>query len=265
VQNNPAVRLYNLSQRLRSASGNRSPARLWAQALDIHINRELTGPLLIEVTQGILGFLDLLKETETGVQELEFDDFYSEAFPPLKAVAEVSLSNLGANQSNLTQPITDETVTLLRVIASEWEKKKADPKIDEQVLQRIQAEAHALFEAIKRAELDHDLKRLLLLLTSEIEQSIQHYRISGPDGLERALALIIGHASLNKDILDKARADQRTKIWRVRFYKIATKLFEVVKFANDTRKTIDTISPLVRLLGATDEIPPVDLEDPGKE
>ena len=260
VRNNPAVRLYNLTQRLRSTSGNGSPARLWAQALDIHINRELTGPLFIEVAQGILSFLELLKETETGIQELEFEDFYLEAFPPLKLVAQVSLSNLRSNQSNLTRPITDETITLLKVIASEWGKKKADPKIDEQVLQRIQSEAHALFEAIKRAEIDPGLKRLLLLLTTEIEQSIQHYRITGPEGLERALALTRGYASLNKDILDKASTDPRTRIWWDRFYKIANKLFEVVKFANDTRKTIDTVSPLVHLLGATDEIPPVDVD-----
>jgi len=260
VRNNPAVRLYNLTQRLRSTSGNGSPARLWAQALDIHINRELTGPVFIEVAQGILSFLELLKETETGIKELGFEDFYLEAFPPLKLVAQVSLSNLRGNQSNLTRPITDETITLLKVIASEWGKKKADPKIDEQVLQRIQSEAHALFEAIKRVEIDPGLKRLLLLLTTEIEQSIQHYRISGPEGLERALALIRGYASLNKDILDKASTDPRTRIWWDRFYKIANKLFEVVKFANDTRKTIDTVSPLVHLLGATDEIPPVDVD-----
>lgn len=260
MQNNPAVRLYSLTQRLRSASGNSPPARLWALALDIPINREMTGPLFIQVGEGILAYIDLLNETETGIQELEFDDFYSEAFPPLRLVAEVSLSNLRANQSNLTRPITDETITLLRVIASEWGKKKPDPNISEEVLQRIQAEVRALFEAVKRAEIDRDLKRLILSLTSEIEQAIQQYRIGGREGLERALELIIGRASLKKDILDKARADQRTKIWWDRFYNIAIKIFEVVKFANDTRKTIDTISPFVRLLGATDEIPPVNLD-----
>jgi len=260
VQNNPALRLYNLTQRLRSTSGNGPPARLWAQALDIPINREMTGPLFIQVVQGILAFLELLDEIEAGIEELEFDDFYSDVFPPLRLVAQVSLSNLRANQLNLTQPITDETITLLRVIASEWGKKKPDPNIGEETLKEIQAEAHALFEAIKRAEIDPRLKRLILLLTTEIEQSIQHYRINGPEGLERARALIIGYARLEKDILDEAQTDQHSKIWWDRFYKIATKLFDVVKFANDTRKTIDTISPLVRLLGATDEIPPVDLD-----
>lgn len=260
MQNNPAVRLYILTQRLTSNSGSGPPARLWAQALDIPTNRQMTGPFFEKVARGILAFLDLLNETEAGIQELEFDDFYSEAFPPLRLVAQVSLSNLRANQSNLTRPITDETITLLRVIAAEWGKKKPDPNIGDEVLKDIQAEAHALFEAIKRAEINQDLKRLILLLTSEIEQSIQHYRISGPEGLERARALIIGYARLNQDIVDKATADQRTKIWWDRFYKIANKLFDAVKFANDTRKTIDTISPLVRLLSATDEIPPVDID-----
>jgi hypothetical protein len=238
---------------------------LWALALDIPLNHEMTGPPFIQVVQGILAFLDLLNEAETGIRELEFDAFYSEAFPPLRQVGEVSLSNLRANQTNLTRPITDETLTLLRVIGSEWGKKKPDPNIGEGVLKEIQAEAHSLFEAVKRAEIDQDLKRLILALTSEIEQAIQQYRIGGPEGLKRALALIIGQANLNIEIVDKAKADQRTKIWWTRFYKIAVKFYEIVRFANDTRKTIEGISPFVRLVGsAPDEIPPVDLSGSGK-
>ena len=197
MENNPAVRLYDLTRRLRSTSGNGPPARLWAQALDIPVNRKMTGPLFVQVGKGILAFIDLLDETESGIKELGFDDFYSEAFPPLRLVAQVSLSNLRANQSNLTRPITDETIILLRVIAAEWGKKKPDSNI-------------------------------------------------GPK------------------VIDKARTEQRTKIWWGRFYKIANKLFEVVKVANDTRKTIDIIRPFVRLRGATDEIPPVDIDGPDK-
>lgn len=265
MQNNPAARLYNLARRLRSTSGGGPPARLWAEALDIPINQEMTGPLFIQVVQAILAFLDLLNETEAGLQELGFDDFYSEAFPPLRLVAQVSLSNLRANQSHLTRPITDETLTLLRVIASEWGKKKPDPKIDAEVLKEIQMQAHDLFEAVKRAEIDGDLKRLILSLTAEIEQAIQQYRICGPEALKRALALIIGQANLNIELLDKANVDERTTIWWTRFQKVAVKFSEIVKLANDTRKTVEAVSPFIRLVGgAPDEIPPVDLGGHGK-
>lgn len=265
MQNNPAVRLYDLTKRLRSTSGNGSPARVWAQALDIPINHEMTGLPLVQVVQGILAFLELVKVTERGIHELEFDDFYSEVFPPLKRVVQVSLSNLRASQSNLTRPITDETLTLLRVIAAEWGKKKPGLQIDEEVLKEIQAEAHDLFETVKRAEFDEDLKRLILSLTSEIEQAIKQYRIGGPEGLKRALALLIGQVNLNLELVDKARANERTKIWWARFYKVAVKLSEVLKFASDTRKTIEAISPFVGLAGGTpDEIPPVELDRPGK-
>lgn len=266
MQNNPAARLYTLARRLRSTSCSGPPARLWAQALDIPINQELTGPPFIQVVQEILAFLDLLNDTETHLHELEFDDFYSEAFPPLRQVVQVSLSNLRANQSNLTRPLTDETLTLLRVIASEWGKRKPDPKIDEEVLKEIQREARGLFEAVKRAEIDAALKRLILSLTSEIEQAIQQYRIGGPEGLKRALALIIGQANLNIDLVDKAKDNEHAKIWLTRFYKIAVKFSEIVKFASDARKTLEAISPFVRLVGgAPSEIPPVDLDGPGKQ
>jgi hypothetical protein len=265
VQNNPAARLYDLTRKLRSSSGNGSPARLWAQALSIPINHEMTGLPLIQVVQGILAFLDLLNETERGIHELEFDDFYWEVFPPLRKVVQASLSNLRSNQSSLIRPITDETLTLLRVVAAEWEKKKPDPKIDEEVLKEIQTEAHDLFESVKRAKIDAELKRLILSLTSEIEQAIQQYRIGGPEGLKRALALIIGQAHLNIEVVDEARADERKNIWWSKFYKIAVKFYEIVRFASDTRKTIEAVSPFFRLLGgAPGEIPPVDLNGPGK-
>jgi hypothetical protein len=192
VENNPAVRLYNLTRRLRSTSGNGPPAKLWAQALDIPVNRKMTGPLFVQVGKGIIAYLALIDETESGMRALGFDDFYSEAFPPLRLVAQVSLSNLRGNQSNLTRSITDETIILLRVMAAEWGKKKVDP-------------------------------------------------------------------NTGKKVIDKATTDQRMRIWWGRFCKITNKLFDLVKVANDTRKTIDIIRPLFRLRGATHEIPSDDV------
>ena len=239
---------------------------MWAQALDVAINQEMTELLFKEVIQGILAFLELVDEAEAGLQELGFDDFYWEAFPPLRLVAHRSFSNLRANQANLTRPITDETLTLLRVIASEWGKKKPDPKIDEETLQEIQAEAHSLFESVKRADIDRALKSFMLSLTSAILQAIQQYRIGGPESLKRALAVIIGQATLNVELVHKVTASEHTKILWGRFYKVAVKFFEVVKFASDARKTIEAISPFVRLLGGRpEEITPVDLGSPGKQ
>ena len=184
--------MYDLVRRLRSTSPNGPPARVWAQALDIPFNRAMTEPLFIQVVQGILEFLDLVDETEASLHELGLDDFYFEAFPPLRLVAQRSLANLRANQSNLTRPTTGETLTLLRVIAAELEKKKPDSKKDD--------------------EPPKDTKSL----------------------------------------------------WS-RFYKIVVKFYEVVKFASDTRKTIEVISPFIRLVrGRPAEIPPVDLDGPNK-
>src|ERR1051326_2970661 len=109
VHNNPAARLHNLVRRLRSTSSNRSAARVWAQALDIPINQRMTGPRLKQLIQEMLAFLDLVDETETGLHELGFDDFYWEALPPLRLVAHRWFSNLHAKQATLTARTTDET------------------------------------------------------------------------------------------------------------------------------------------------------------
>lgn len=266
MHNNPAARLHNLVRRLRLTSSSGPPARVWGAALDIPINQDMTGLPFTQVVQGILAFLDLVDEIEAGLDKLEFDDFYWEAFPPLRLVAHRSLSNLRANQRNLTRPITDETLTLLRVIASDWGKKNFEPKIDEGALQEIQAEAQGLFESVKRAEIDRDLKLFILSLTAAILQAIQQYRIGGPEGLKRALALIIGQATLNVELVNKATASEQTKSSWARFYKVAVKFFEIVKFTSDTRKTIEAISPFVRLLGGgPGELPPVDLDGPDKQ
>ena len=175
------------------------------------------------------------------------------------------MSNLLGNQSDLTSPITDETLTLLRVIAAEWSKRSPELKIDEDALRDIHAEAHRLFETVKRADIDLDLKRLILVLISEIEHAIQHYRIAGPDAIERAQSFILGQIHLKLEIINKAKADERTGVWWTRFHKVTVKFFDVLRLANDTRKTIEAVSPLVRLLGAPDEIPPVDIDDPDKQ
>ena len=144
-------------------------------------------------------------------------------------------------------------------------KKKPDPKIDEESLKLIQAAAHKLFETVKRADTNWYLKQFTLSLTSAILQGIQQYRIGGPEGLKRTVSLIIGQAMLNIGMVGKARSAAHTKSLWSRFYKIAVKFYEVVKFASDTRKTITIISPFVRLLGGRhDEIPPVDLSGPDK-
>ena len=130
-------------------------------------------------------------------------------------------------------------------------------------MQEIQAEAQGLFESVRRAEIDQDLKSFILSLTSAILQAIQQYRIGGLESLKRALALIIGQANLNMDMVEEAKSGEHTKILWARFYKIAVKLFEIVKFASDTRKTIEAVTPFIRLIGgAPGEIPPVDLGGP---
>ena len=245
MQNNPAARLYDLARRLRSTSRNGPPARLWAQAFDIPLNSEMTGPPFFHVVQQILAFWELLNETEAGLHELQFDDLYWEAFPPLRRVVQASLSNLRTNQSNLAGPITDKTLTLLRVIADQWEKNMPDPRIDEAVLKKTRTEAHTFFEAMKRAKIHPQLKRLILSLTLEIEQAIQQYRIGGLEGLQRTLPLIKRQANLNIDAVEKPRTCERvTSLWR----KVAVKFFAVVRFANNTWKIFDAVSPLVRNL-----------------
>lgn len=213
-----------------------------------------------------MAFLELVDETEASLDELEFDDdFYWEVFPSLRLVAQRSLSNLHTKQSNLTRPITEETLTLLRVIAAELGKKKPDPKIDEEALREIQAEVDDLFETVNRTDIERKLKRFMLSLTAAMLQGIQQYRIGGPEALEHALIQIIRQILLNLDLIDRAKADERTKDLWARFYKITVKFLEVVKFASDTRKTIEAISPIIRLLGGgPDDIPPVDLDGPNK-
>jgi len=133
-------------------------------------------------------------------------------------------------------------------------------------LQEIQAEAHRLFESVKRAEIDRDLKPFILSLTSAILQAIQQYRIRGPESLQRALALIMGQVTLNVELVHQATASEQTKSLWARFYNLAVKFFEIVKFASDARKTIEAISPFVRLLsGGPGEISPLDLGGPGKQ
>ncbi len=256
MANNPAARLYELARRARTVGGE-IPARLWASVFELPYTHDRANPEeLVEIVKALMALEDLIDETEAGIQDLKFDDFYLEAFPPLRQVVFSSLASLRGSVNGLMSPLTLEYVTLLRVMGSEWNKKRPEPEVDEQVLKEIQAEAHELFEEIKAAEIDSELKRLILSLSAEIEDAIKQYRIGGPERLKDTLAFIQAKVNLNSGIVAQAEADKSSNVWWNRLYNLGVKLYGAIKFANDTRKTIERSVPFLRLLGPTDDIPP---------
>jgi hypothetical protein len=257
--NNPAARLYEFTKKARSY-GDGPPASLWASVFSLPYSHDAVKPEEIRgLVEALVAFQTLIDETEFGAHALEFEDFYFEPFPALRQVILASLSNLRGNHTGLQGPVTLEHETLLRVVATQWQKTKPEPDVDQKLLGEIQAEVQQLFEEVSDAEIDGDLKTLILSLMAEIQQAIEQYRIGGPERLRRALAFIVGQAALNFDMVEEAKTDKQSKVWWNRAQALVIKVYSAIKFANDTRQTIERALPFLRLLGPGDDIPPQDL------
>jgi hypothetical protein len=256
--NNPAARLHLLTKKARS-HGDKPPGRLWASVFELPYESDGVKPEEVRrVVESLMEFHALIVETETGVREMGFEDFYFAPFPALRSVVHGSLSNLRGNSAGLLSPVTLEHETLLLVMATEWNKKRLEPEIDHELLSEIQTEVQQLFNEISSADINSDLKQLILTLLAEIQQAIEQYRIGGAERLKRALAFIIGQASLNSDIVEHATVEKQSRAWWTRTQGLVVKLYSAVKFANDTRQTIERAVPFLRLLGSGSEIPPID-------
>lgn len=257
---NPAERLYELVRKARRL-GDEPPARLWASVFEIELDREMQDDQkFFQIIDGLISLRELVDETEAGVRRLEFEEFYLAPFPVLRKVIFGSFSQLRGSQTGLTSGITEGHETLLRVIGSQWRKIEPEPVVDEKTLLEVRAEAHDLFESVKASDIDPGLKRLILSLAAEIEHSIQLYRIGGIEQLKEALALVQAKVKLNEETVEKAKTDEVTRGWLNRLYGVAVKLYGAIKFANDTRKTIENVTPFFGLIGSPGDIPKIDLE-----
>ncbi|SRR5258705_10178368 len=257
MSTNPAARLHNLVV-LAKQSPEGSPYRIWAGPFELP-PEDINPDNILQITEQLIQLDKLIDEVESGFRLLDLEPQYFEPFRPLHKTVFESLHGLSRNVSGLMSVVTERHLTVLELGAIRWDRKNPESTIDQEQLKEILKQARELFEAVKAADLNEDVRRLVLSLLMAIEQAIQQSRVRGPERLKEGLSLIIGQFNWNADVVTSAAKDATSSDWLRRVYGLGAKLWAVVTFAEKTQKTLEAAAPVVRLLLNDPTIPPIDL------
>lgn len=188
----PAGRVLAIFERARRSSGGSIGTQYMA---------------LFEIKPGdyreLFRKLGLAGETAEEVAELlrvsgnqDFERiFTAESLPTIKEL--FAPHNLDAPWDDFKKRILDRDLTALRYCSNLLSKHFEEASIPDSQLKEILAEVEALYSDVWMSELDKDLKKIALENLQNIKNAIHDYNIRGADGLQEALALVVGTAMIS--------------------------------------------------------------------
>jgi hypothetical protein len=186
---NPAWRLYDLVDgALKTENG--TIAQLWAAAFLVKPGN--TG----EIFRGLTMMHTLLDETEGLLRAADINhDFF------LKNVSRVRQALSFTNMDDSAGKVASMLGGIVREIgywAHEIDSTNFAARLTNDELSTIAADVSSVYERVRVAEIDEDLKRVVLDSLEYLRRAINDYRIRGSAGLqaevERAAARLVRHA-----------------------------------------------------------------------
>ncbi|HEY0459237.1 MAG TPA: hypothetical protein VGC97_08890, partial [Pyrinomonadaceae bacterium] len=197
----------------------------------------------IEAMHCLSQLIVLIDEVEAILKSKEDEDYelYKTPLPKIRLALVPSRFNEGFS-ATLAQ-ITDSDVHLLRLCAKAIAKDFSEKVVDEETLLKIDSEIRELYEEINKAEINQNLKIVLLELLEAMHQAIHEYRIRGINSLKDSIALIIGKIIMNEELI-KTQSKEVTKVG-----KIVNKFIAVYSFAADTVQLLGASEIITKLLG----------------
>jgi hypothetical protein len=121
--------------------------------------------------------------------------FRAESLPAIKEL--FAPRNLDGAWDEFKKRILDRELTALRYCSNLLSKHFEEAAIPDDQLKEILAEVEALYSDVWTFDLDKDLKKIALENLQNIKNAIHDYKIRGADGLQEALALVVGTAMIS--------------------------------------------------------------------
>lgn len=171
----------------------------------------------------------LTDDVERILKAKEDEDYESYKIPLPKIRAAIIPSRLGEGFSSALAQIKDADIQLLRLCAKAIEKDFSEKVVDEEEIIKIKSEVEELYEEIRRAEINQELKTVLLELLEAMRQAIHEYRIRGINSFKDSIALIIGKIIMNEELIKNSDSEEVRKV-----YKLLGKFSSLYSFAADT-------------------------------
>ncbi len=210
---NPAKRVLNLVQQVKSQSDQQPMSEAWGKVFGLKIELVKEDPHQVyEKLRFLRSELDLFEER---MQETEFSNSLYE--PYIQRVRNtISVNNLAASWSNYKHNLTSDTVLALKYCA---EIIPSEPSVDQKEFERILSAINDLKQEIANGNLSRGMYKILISQITIIENAIQSYPVIGGVAIKKAFSegfadLVENAESISStNETDKSTASKIAKIW----------------------------------------------------
>ena len=204
---NPVKRLHRILEKARPQPGNVAIRYVWADALGVErtdvVELYLALAELVRLFHTAKGSVERLKDVNR--------DYYLEPFDNIEVV--ITNSNLEQPWNTLKDRLDEVTMLTLQMASNIVSVEEGKTAISEKPLQELQAETEGLLEKVLDTDFSSkELKAVLIEHLESIRRAILAYRVSGTEGLRRAVESAFGALVLHREQVKNAvEQDEKKK------------------------------------------------------
>lgn len=200
---NPAGRLYQILNAARSMPTTHRVGGAWAEVFDVEPNdiRSIYA-LLVEL-------MDLADRAKRSVQQLpDVDhDLYLRWVPNVERV--LTYPQLAVKWAQLQPHLDEVTMNQLEYCSELLSQRMEEKVISDEDLSKLQMEVETLLDKVLNANLPQDLTAVLTQKLEDIRQAILAYRITGNEGLRRAVESGFGAIWLHREEIQELQDEKQ--------------------------------------------------------
>jgi hypothetical protein len=111
--------------------------------------------------------------------------------------------------------IDEKTLYALRICDDLLAREKPEHTISERQMEKLQREVRGLFDAIRAAQLDDNVKQYMFRHLELIDRALQEWRFRGAEPLHQAVEGVVGSLVLHQEMYAKTnRAAAGKRFWQ---------------------------------------------------
>jgi hypothetical protein len=235
--NNPAGRLYAILAEAKQTQDNVQLKTMWAKMFDV-------AP---DDTAGLLAFfvqvMGLVAQTRRAIESLTDVDKDAYLRPIVQIERAFTRANFETHCAEFKGIINDSVMVALDFCSDKLSRVAAEEMIDATVLRELLSDVQDMIEEILGSTMDASLKAVILDHLEAIRRAILQYKISGAEGIKRAMDSGVGSLLRHADELKKS--DNKSKVERLT--KLLAKIDGYVTFGVGAKKLFGHAMELLQL------------------
>jgi len=238
---NPVKRLYRILEEARSKPTNVALRYVWADALGV--GRE-------DLVSLYLALGDLIRLSQTARRSVEQlqnvnRDYYLKALDRIEEA--ITHSNLNQDWRAVKPFLDDVTMLALEMASNAVSVEVGTTAISDEGLKELQAETESLLGKVLDTDFpSQELKAVLVEHLESIRWAILAYRVSGTEGLRRAVEGALGALILHRDQVESAAQQDEKKegIFR-RFASLLADISQIASLGIQAAQLTGVLPPLL--------------------